>query len=168
MQDDPGNNRVIITFGSAVATIAAQLVEDGWPWGNPDGMNDDEWESWADDSQANSSTVTPSVLLSLEDGWLDPDETVDEIELLEQSSSELPRIRSLPSPVLGLEDGWNLAFDDTAEDWESWQYDSFANASTVVGSALLSLEDGWLDPDDAHDDTMELVLSSTTGWNQNG
>jgi hypothetical protein len=165
MQDDPGNNRVIITFGAAVAPSAAQVVEDGWPWGNPDGLVDDEWESWQDDSQANSSTVTPSAVLAVEDN-VDPEhETADEWDLwgtIETLGA------SLPAVVLSVEDAWSWDFDLVADDWESWQDDSFANASTVVGSAVLSVEDAWLDPDDIEEDLWIRVAQTTTGWNQNG
>jgi hypothetical protein len=164
MQDDPGGNRVIITFGAAVAPSATQLVEDGWPWGNPDGLVDDEWESWQDDSQANTSTVVGSALVSVEDGWVDPSDVADEWELYLHETLG----RSAPSLVLSVEDAWSFEYDQAADDWESWQDDSFANASTVVGSAVLSVEDGWLDPDDTEEDLWIRIAQSTTGWNQNG
>jgi hypothetical protein len=166
MQDDPGNNRVVITFGATVAPTAGQLVEDAWDWMADDQL-EDAWETWGDDSQANSSTVTPSAVLSLEDGWLDPDDVADDWEWWALATNEAG-LRNLPSLLLNVEDGWDWSFDELAEEWESWQFDSFANSSTVVGSAFLSVEDGWFDQDDTEDDLWIRIVATTTGWNQNG
>jgi hypothetical protein len=165
VNDDPGNNRVVITFGATSNPGSAQLVEDGWPWGNPDGLVDDEWDLWQYDSLANSSTVTPSILLSVEDGWLDPDDIWDDWEILASIEIQIPGLRSL---FLNLEDAWQVVFDDTQDEWDTWQFDSIANPSTVTPSLLLSREDGWYDQDDTLDEVALIVATCTTGWNQNG
>jgi hypothetical protein len=139
--------------------VATQPPDDAWWWDDDPG---DDWESWQDDSQANSGFVDmppadawPWESADDTDDELAADEYVLEAFLTADQPPEDPFVEDDAgddwwvddyqlidnNPALSLEDAWASDDLDAADPWEEWQFDSGVGPDN---NPLLTLQ---LDPE---------------------